>query len=484
MLQRTAPHSTAPALQPSPPFFAPNTTFTRPSTTSTLPSCRLTDYYSSPFAYDQTTPSPSLMAGPTSPGTEGPTFAPPHLPAGWIAQWDGSSKKYYFVQLSTGVSQWEVPTDAAPTGATPAQPSDHPYGVPQPELITHPDGSQTVRHADGTLEPVNPPMPPDNTNTRGLDGPTGDRGLGSMAMNALLGKTSSHNNSSGSHGNSSSPLGGLASQLISGIGGHGNNNANTSSGGKSSLGKLGGALASSFLNKPQQQQQQQGQQGHQGQQQNYHGSQSTGQQQHGGLAGSLMGGVANMFGGNKPAHGSNDYGYSNSASGGGGSGGGGYSGQAPPTSYQPSGSTHTQHSSPPAGASSYHSPASNQGHNQQSYPPPPNQAQNHHQSFPPPPNQYSTPSQGQTHHNTAYGAPPQQSHNQYPPPPSGGPPSSYGQQSSYAAQSNQQQQQQYSGYNPATYSGGTPQSSQPGGYPSQPSYAGNSSQQGGYSNHY
>lgn len=125
-----------------------------------------------------------------------------------------------------------------------------------------------------------------------------------MAMNALLGKNSSHNNSSGSHGNSSSPLGGLASQLISGIGGHGNNNANTSSGGKSSLGKLGGALASSFLNKPQQQQQQQGQQGYQGQQQNYHGSQSTGhQQQHGGLAGSLMGGVANMFGGNKPAHG-------------------------------------------------------------------------------------------------------------------------------------------------------------------------------------
>ncbi|KAE9573152.1 hypothetical protein CGMCC3_g10888 [Colletotrichum fructicola] len=341
------------------------------------------------------------MAGPTSPGTEGPTFAPPHLPAGWIAQWDGSSKKYYFVQLSTGVSQWEVPTDAAPTGATPAQPSDHPYGVPQPELITHPDGSQTVRHADGTLEPVNPPMPPDNTNTRGLDGPTGDRGLGSMAMNALLGKNSSHNNSSGSHGNSSSPLG------------------------------------------------------------------------------SLMGGVANMFGGNKPAHGSNDYGYSNSASG-----GGGYSGQAPPTSYQPSGSTHTQHSSPPAGASSYHSPASNQGHNQQSYPPPPTQAQNHNQSFPPPPNQYSTPNQGQTHHNTAYGAPPQQSHNQYPPPPSGGPPSSYGQQPSYAAQSNQQQQQQYSGYNPATYGGGTPQGSQPGGYPSQPSYAGNSSQQGGYNTHY
>lgn len=122
---------------------------------------------------------PPTMAGPTSPGSEGPTFGPPQLPPGWIAQWDGASKKYYFVQLSTGVSQWEVPTDAAPTGSTPAPAAgDHPYGVPrQQELITHPDGSQTVRYADGSLEPVNPSMPQDGS--RGLgDGPSGDRGLG------------------------------------------------------------------------------------------------------------------------------------------------------------------------------------------------------------------------------------------------------------------------------------------------------------------
>ncbi|KAJ3950722.1 uncharacterized protein N0V96_001873 [Colletotrichum fioriniae] len=135
-----------------------------------------------PHIDSTTTSELSPMAGPTSPGAEGPTYAPPHLPAGWIAQWDGASKKYYFVQLSTGVSQWETPTDAAPTGATPAQPSDHPYGVPQPEVITHPDGSQTVKHADGTLEPVNPSMPPDTTSTRGIDGQTGDRGLGVRFM--------------------------------------------------------------------------------------------------------------------------------------------------------------------------------------------------------------------------------------------------------------------------------------------------------------
>lgn len=114
------------------------------------------------------------MAGPTSPSAEGPTFAPPALPAGWIAQWDGASKKYYYVQLATGVSQWDVPTQAAQTGTTPGQHVEHPYGhpPPQPELITHPDGSQTVKHADGTMEPIMA------DGSRGVDGPNGERGLG------------------------------------------------------------------------------------------------------------------------------------------------------------------------------------------------------------------------------------------------------------------------------------------------------------------
>jgi hypothetical protein len=117
------------------------------------------------------------MAGPASPGTDGPTFEPPQLPPGWIAQWDSTSKKYYYVQLSTGVSQWDVPTDAA-QGGTPAQGSEHPYGVPrQPELITHPDGTQTIKHADGTLEPVNPP-----DSSRGIDEQSGERGLGVSHM--------------------------------------------------------------------------------------------------------------------------------------------------------------------------------------------------------------------------------------------------------------------------------------------------------------
>ena len=127
------------------------------------------------------------MAGPSSPGSDGPTFGPPPLPAGWIAQWDASSRKYYFVQLSTGASQWETPTEAAPVGGgTPAARNEHPYGVPHnvgghggAEIIVHPDGSQTARYPDGRLEPVHPredAFPAEGT--RGMGGGSSDRGLG------------------------------------------------------------------------------------------------------------------------------------------------------------------------------------------------------------------------------------------------------------------------------------------------------------------
>jgi hypothetical protein len=124
------------------------------------------------------------MAGPPSPGSDGPTYGPPPLPAGWIAQWDASSKQYYYVQLSTGASQWEKPRDPAPVGGgTPVPGSEHPYGAPgkssNGEIIVHPDGSQTVRYPDGRLEPVHPREDGSTVEgTRGIDGGNGDRSLG------------------------------------------------------------------------------------------------------------------------------------------------------------------------------------------------------------------------------------------------------------------------------------------------------------------
>jgi hypothetical protein len=73
------------------------------------------------------------MTDPATPGQEGPEYGPPSLPQGWIAQWDGTSKTYYFVQLSTGKSQWETPTQAAPTVGTPTPtPGQETSPFPQP----------------------------------------------------------------------------------------------------------------------------------------------------------------------------------------------------------------------------------------------------------------------------------------------------------------------------------------------------------------
>lgn len=97
---------------------------------------------------------------PVSPdsGPTDPTL--PKLPAGWIAQWDNNSRKYYYVQISTGVSQWDLPTSEAPIGggshtSTPAQ-NTNPYSAPE--------------GAEGT---------------RGMGGQEGDRGLGVCCVRTL-----------------------------------------------------------------------------------------------------------------------------------------------------------------------------------------------------------------------------------------------------------------------------------------------------------
>ncbi|KAJ5104146.1 hypothetical protein N7532_004675 [Penicillium argentinense] len=43
--------------------------------------------------------------------TAGPSSPPPQLPEGWLPQWEGVQRKWYFVQRATGKSQWEIPTE-------------------------------------------------------------------------------------------------------------------------------------------------------------------------------------------------------------------------------------------------------------------------------------------------------------------------------------------------------------------------------------
>ncbi|OMP85346.1 hypothetical protein BK809_0004016 [Diplodia seriata] len=93
-------------------------------------------------------------AAPLSPDA-GPTDSHlPKLPSGWIAQWDSSSRKYYYVQISTGVSQWDLPTSEAPAG-----PSRRPEQIP----------ASACENA-GIPDPAKPPngIPEDHSSDRGL----------------------------------------------------------------------------------------------------------------------------------------------------------------------------------------------------------------------------------------------------------------------------------------------------------------------------
>ncbi|KAF1961268.1 hypothetical protein CC80DRAFT_589670 [Byssothecium circinans] len=263
---------------------------------------------------------------PVSPDS-GPTdSALPKLPAGWIAQWDNTSRKYYYVQISTGVSQWDLPTSEAPVGggshaSTPAQ-STNPYDKPA--------GTEGPGVGDGT---------------RGVDGPTGDRGggIGGFALNALTG-----NKQSGKNSGSGNLVGQLAGSFLGG----GKQGKQSSSGGS---GNLVGQLAGSLLGGGKQSHASQSGHGSSG-----HGGGNSSHASSGGLGG-ILGGVLGGGSHNKP---SSDYGYSHNTSQ-----GSTYSGTAPPTSYQPSGGAHgstpSQHqhnnySSPPPGQGQYGQPQHNQ----------------------------------------------------------------------------------------------------------------------------
>ncbi|KAI5286144.1 hypothetical protein KEM54_000029 [Ascosphaera aggregata] len=45
---------------------------------------------------------------------------PPSVPPGWKAQFDERYKEWYYVDLSTGKSQWEKPTGPEPQGPPPS----------------------------------------------------------------------------------------------------------------------------------------------------------------------------------------------------------------------------------------------------------------------------------------------------------------------------------------------------------------------------
>ncbi|KAI5303311.1 hypothetical protein KEM56_007685, partial [Ascosphaera pollenicola] len=51
---------------------------------------------------------------------------PPAVPPGWKAQFDERYKEWYYVDLSTGKSQWEKPAGPESQGPPPYSPSANP----------------------------------------------------------------------------------------------------------------------------------------------------------------------------------------------------------------------------------------------------------------------------------------------------------------------------------------------------------------------
>ncbi|KAL8893429.1 MAG: hypothetical protein Q9192_005278 [Flavoplaca navasiana] len=148
------------------------------------------------------------MTGSATPTTqEGPSEAPPQLPEGWLAQWEGQSRKYYYVQRATGHSQWDIPTQPALSVPTP-DPTPQPIGDPfqKPPMSSdraQNEGGDNYQGADrGFLSDL----------ASGKQGKHGQGGLGGLA-GSLLGGQSSH----GSGGHGGGGVGGLAGQLVGGI---------------------------------------------------------------------------------------------------------------------------------------------------------------------------------------------------------------------------------------------------------------------------
>ena len=204
----------------------------------------------------------TMNSQPGTPGQEGPSSEPPSTPPGWIAQWDASSRRYYFVEISTGKSQWEVPTQPG-GGMTPLASPSVGAGPTQPPGYTGaPGGAQGGERGMG-------------------DGQTGDRSLGSMAMQYALGGGGKKKKDEGG----AAGLLNMAGSLL------GNNNKPSHGGSSTSSGGMGGmvaGIAGSLLGG--------------GKKDNKHNSSSNQNNYHGGNTsgsndGGLMGKVSGFLGG-------------------------------------------------------------------------------------------------------------------------------------------------------------------------------------------
>ncbi|KAH8909121.1 hypothetical protein BR93DRAFT_936666 [Coniochaeta sp. PMI_546] len=94
-------------------------------------------------------PTTSIYTSPPAQRSATPTYAPPQLPPGWVAQWDVETGKYFFVERATGVVEWEPPQPRQPQYAAPSQRNDR----------LHVPSSSHHRSASADATPSRPAYP-------------------------------------------------------------------------------------------------------------------------------------------------------------------------------------------------------------------------------------------------------------------------------------------------------------------------------------
>ncbi|KAL2004816.1 hypothetical protein VTN00DRAFT_3089 [Thermoascus crustaceus] len=152
------------------------------------------------------------MPNDAPPDSAGPSSPPPPLPEGWLAQWEGISRKWYYVQRATGKSQWELPTEpviltpsTTPT-STGTGPSRAPFSRPQtnsPQMGSGPGGMITDGNYTGAdragfssffCGPGNPPQLATGMLGRDSNQFVHDK-PGGQTQQSLFGNFSHHQNS-------------------------------------------------------------------------------------------------------------------------------------------------------------------------------------------------------------------------------------------------------------------------------------------------
>ncbi|KAG1137534.1 hypothetical protein G6F37_011149 [Rhizopus arrhizus] len=123
-----------------------------------------------------------------------PSQPPPQLPAGWIALWDESSQRYYYLEQATGRTQWELPTQPSSSfntvngGESSSYQSSYAqsYSNNSPAVTSYPT-QQTYPYP--TASDPNSPYPSNNPGVEGQDRGLGNvfKGYGGAVAGGLIG---------------------------------------------------------------------------------------------------------------------------------------------------------------------------------------------------------------------------------------------------------------------------------------------------------